>query len=462
MPKVYRPTGGTFEPVGKAIYIEKGNRQCEIAAGELAARIAELGGKAGVVTPVAGTSKPGIYILPRMNPVAVKLTKTLSLSVTAEDPGPQGYVIRTTSKQLVVIGGDGIGALYGAMTLRQMIRASSKGNPAIDAADLYDRPDYRYRVGMHFRKAIQGWGTKEKDPMAAYRAAIDWMMRFKINLLTGYKTIDPRAMPASMKDLVKEVNAYAIERGVYPIIWLGTNVGNGRYDKGKEFENWDCVYSPGKGERFYCWSRDELAKANVARWAESIRQCEFKILFLHPKDGGGITSPEHWKERCELCRKRFGDNRWKASTHQFNLWARILKEKVPDLIISSPIYPYVASYASYERFPGIDKDVWRKQHRLLGHAEPGHGPQHSTDDVGVPADAHGRIPPIFQRPSDSYLRAQLRPAGLLRHMAPQHQDNLLRRSARHLLHLVRRLGAGQMAEPHMRGGVRMEHPRARP
>ena len=359
MPKIYRPVGRVHNLSGKLIFVEKGNRQCEIAADEIAARIGSSGGQPGAIVSAAAASAPGIYVLPISNPIAKSLATSLSLKITPSDPGPQGYVIQTTPAQVVVIGSDNIGTLYGAMTLRQMIQPG-QGKAVIASAYVYDRPDYRYRANIHFRKAIRGWGWGEKNRLATYKAGLDTMARFKLNLLSGQKTPDPRAMGPAARNLLKEINAYASDRGICSIIWLGTNVANGRYDKGKEFDNWDCVFSPFKGKRYYCWARDDLARKNIERWADLIKECHFRILFLHPKDGGGIADPEIWSKRCPLCRKRFADDRWKASVRQFNLWARIMKSRVPDLIISSPIYPYVASYASYERIPGVPKAVWRK------------------------------------------------------------------------------------------------------
>ena len=50
------------------------------------------------------------------------------------------------------------------------------------------------------------------------------------------------------------------------------------------------------------------------------------MLFVHPVDGGGAYDPERWSQRCDRCKKQFGDDRWKASAHQFNLWAKVIKD----------------------------------------------------------------------------------------------------------------------------------------
>jgi len=87
---------------------------------------------------------------------------------------------------------------------------------------------------------------------------------------------------------------------------------------------------------------------------------QVRILHLHPADGGAIEDPEVWSRRCPQCRARWKDDeRWKASIHQFNLWAKILKQRAPGVTLSSPIYPYAASYASRERFPQASEETWR-------------------------------------------------------------------------------------------------------
>ena len=96
MPKRYQQTGGPLDVGGKTVFVEEGNRQCQIAATELALRVKELGGESVVAASVRGIADPGIYVLPISNPSARELAKALSLNITAADPGPQGYVVHST------------------------------------------------------------------------------------------------------------------------------------------------------------------------------------------------------------------------------------------------------------------------------------------------------------------------------------------------------------------------------
>lgn len=380
MPKEYQPTGAEFLISGVAIFTAPNDRQCAIGAEDVAARARELGGAPGAIAAAGDTARPGIYILTAAGAPAQALIGELSLAVTPDNPGTQGYVIHPAGDRLVVIGSDSIGALYGAMTLRQMLRRggaspdgaaaahAGPGSPArvvADAARVYDKPDYKYRAGMSVWRGLGYWAEGAADPLAAYKAGIDWLMRFKINLLTDYPVsirTDAREVDDKQRAFLRAVNDYAAERGLYPILWRWTSIDQCPADTDRpEFNGWDCVaVKMPTGDFYFCWSRDDLAREMIERNVQLFRDCGFKILALHPVDGGGIHDPETWSRRCRACRQRFGDERWRASVHQFNLWSEILRESAPDAVFSVCIYPYAAEYADRRQFAGVPEDVWLK------------------------------------------------------------------------------------------------------
>ena len=362
MPKTYKQTGGSFALSSRDVYISPNNRQCQIAADEISARIKELGGIPGKIKTVDKVSNPGIYILTVSDKTAESLKSKYKLSVTKTDPGPQGYIIHTAGNQLIVIGSDNVGTLYGAMTLRQMMRKAGNGKVDIANADVYDKPDYRYRSKMSFRRGLARWaaGLSGKRKEEAFKAGIDWMMRFKLNITSDYlfPYKDACQIPAAQKAFISKINRYAVERGIYPSCWFHTNVANLKVDKGAEFKNWDGIRT---GDMLFSWARDDLAEKKIKQSVRFCKDGNFKILFLHPVDGGGITDPECWSKRGKLDRQRWKDNeRWKASVHQYNMWAKEIKKVDPGLIFTSPVYPYVASAASITSFPGIDPKVWKQ------------------------------------------------------------------------------------------------------
>ncbi len=367
MPKLYEPTAGEFIVSGVPVYAEPGSRQCEIGAADVIARIGELGGAPGILAPATEMAAPGIYVLAAGGAAGAACIRELDLKVTAKDPGPQGYIIHPAGNRLLVIGSDAVGALYGAMTLRQMLRAAGSGRVEIAAARVYDKPDYRYRSAMSCGRGLRQWTFGETNALAGYRAGLDWLMRFKINLLTDYESLissraDPRAISPETRTFVRELNRYAAERGIYPLLWRTTSIGVGRFDaESLEFRNWDCLAQAGPaGDIYYCWSRDDQARRNIARVMQLFNDCGFKILALHPVDGGGIVDPETWSRRCRECRRRFGNDRWRGSVHQYGLWLEAFKNAAPpDALFTSCIYPYNANYADFGNFKAPEA-LWRK------------------------------------------------------------------------------------------------------
>ncbi len=365
MPKQYQALAGRVAVAGLPVVIDLENRQSQIAAGEIIQQVRALGGAAGAVERVgANCNHPGIYILALPQPAAAALAAELALKVTAADPGPQGYVMLAASNRVAVIGSDAIGALYGAMTLRQMLKMESN-QVVVAAVRVYDKPDYRFRSAMGVRRGLWPLSLGDQDAVQGYRAGIDWMLHFKMNLMDNHDSVENlirHPEDTNRWQFVREINDYAIERGIYPVLWESTRIGHGAYDAQRpEFQNWDCVYNgKGKGGRYYCWSRDELAREHIQRVAAFVRDCHFKMLCVHPVDGGGAYDPESWSKRCPRCRERFGDDRWKATVHQFNAWAGMLKEQTPDILFTSPLYPYNAEYADFSRFTGIPENVWRE------------------------------------------------------------------------------------------------------
>lgn len=362
MPKKYQATGKIFTISDQPIFIAGNNRQCEIAASEITKQVEYLGGKPSTIKTASGIDEKGIYILPCTDPLAKQLLKKHSLEITPEKPGSQGYVIETYTDKVLVIGSDNIGTLYGAMTLRQMMEVGADNKVIIKSAKVHDYPDYRFRSNMSFRRGIEYWATGEKDKREAYKQAMTWFMRFKINLVNDYRNIhnDLRNISEDNRKFIKEINAFAVERGIYPILWSFTNVVNTYADKEKEYENWDCI-SVLNGKHCFCWSRDELAQKKINRTVDFCKEMNFRILCLHSVDGGGVKDPELWSKRCKQCRARWKDDeRWKATVHQINMWADAIKKRDPGLIFSFVPYLYAASLAYYETCSTrVDRPTWK-------------------------------------------------------------------------------------------------------
>jgi len=354
MPKQYRESPGAVDLTGLPVFIPMRSRQCVIAAEELALRAKELGGRMAAAAEIGDTDKPGVYVVAADHPAAARLAAQTGLEVTPASPGPQGYVLRSSPGRVVIIGGDNAGALYGAMTLRQMMRASD-GKVQVAAASITDWPDFAFRVGVSEWRGLRKLASGEKDPLPGAKAGIDWMLRYKINLLEDYYGKDARAIPQERRDYFRELNAYAVERGVYTMWetnsdfygWHGTKSdGVGAPPGVKSPKDWPCVFDARNyRESYYCWSDDKAAAAKIEALADFFKECHFNVLFQHCVDGGSLGDPEFWSKRCPRCRQLWKDDeRWKATVHQWKLWRDLMTAKNPDMTFLAVIYPYHAGY----------------------------------------------------------------------------------------------------------------------
>lgn len=73
-----------------------------------------------------------------------RLCRERGLEVSADYPGPEGYVIDVAPDGIVVVGSDTAGAFYGVLTLAQMIEKGR--SPAVEGVTICDRPDLRMRI----------------------------------------------------------------------------------------------------------------------------------------------------------------------------------------------------------------------------------------------------------------------------------------------------------------------------
>ncbi len=353
MPHTYQAKEGMFDIDEKPIFIPPGNRQCQIAAEEIVKQIITSGGKAGSVSTSIDTGKPGVFVLTCEDQSAAVLMKRYAMNVTPTDPGSQGYAIAVSKDQIVIVGSDSVGALYGAMTLRQMIQGGEQG-AYVNAAVVRDKPDYFYRGGLSVKRGLARIALNAKDRADAIKTGLDWLMHHKLNMVMDYEYYDPRVVPEKLKTFYRDINTYAVERGIYPMCnWTSqvygwwTSKTHGILPPGiKTKKDWPCVYD-GRVYRdsYHCWSADEQAQEAAVAMADYFKECQFKILYFHNIDGGSLDDPEFWSKRCERCRSRWKDGeRWKASVHQAKIWHDAIKAKNPDMLFVNVVYPYSASY----------------------------------------------------------------------------------------------------------------------
>lgn len=232
----------------------------------------------------------------------------------------QGYVIDVKkvdgSDVVVVWGTDANGALYGCITLAQLIGGNQKDGIYVREANVIDWPDFKYRMGH---------GARINDLDSAKRQ-IDWFLRYKFNMFQVFES------ERSKWPVLKEAHAYARERGIsishFRLLSIGSvkeNAGDPRF-KGALQYNGD----------YYCWSRDELLDERIKELQQFVKETGADNMGLHCLDSydGG------WPERCDKCRARFGDDRAAADAHVINRVTRGLRAANKDIILYFITQPY--------------------------------------------------------------------------------------------------------------------------
>ena len=147
----------------------------EAAIEVLTEDLARLGVKATRVDPAAGTGWRSWFHLrglatpaatrtvrlgvPARDAVLRQACERLGISVDATSPGPEGYVLLVTPETVLIAGSDDAGVLYGAQTLRQLLRQGAAG-AEIAAVTITDHPDLAFR-GFYVEGAGRVANTEE-------------------------------------------------------------------------------------------------------------------------------------------------------------------------------------------------------------------------------------------------------------------------------------------------------------
>lgn len=128
---------------------------------------------------------------------------------------------------------------------------------------------------------------------------------------------------------------------------------------------WPCVWlAKGWDDLYFCWSDDAATERAAEACAEYLHRigCEDAVVMLHPVDTAGAKGADYEKfisERCERCRARWKDDeRWKATAHQLNIWARILKARCPKAMVGSCCQPY--TFSKLQKAESLRDDAFRR------------------------------------------------------------------------------------------------------
>ena len=341
-------SGGADYSAAEVVYQEQ--EQCRIGADEIPST--------GRKTAYEGGDLPkdGISIAVADSAFGKRLIAEFSLNVPKKE---QGYAIRVDGSRAAIVGFDALGALYGAVTFRQMMAEGGM----VESAVVRDWPDIVDRGGVSFGRGLWPWtkGLDTAGRVKEVKRCIDELMRHKIN---GIADVFLKWADSPTTEICREVFAYARARGIRTLFNSGTELWtNGNCPAGMTPAKWPCVKGVRSwGDKYYCWADDAEIEASANRCIDYLMKfgLEDPIVYIHPVDSNSAEDPEEWSKRCAKCRARWKDDeRWKASANLFNIWRRAFDRRLPKASFVSPVVPYAIAYLS--RRPVDRRDAqWRQ------------------------------------------------------------------------------------------------------
>ncbi len=212
---------------------------------------------------------------PVANAAAAALCRAAQVTVTAQAPGPEGYVIRTLQlpegARILIAAADASGTLYGAFTAMQLF-SGAKGAPVWPEVSIDDAPVMRTRA--------QTGIVRKLTPEA--RERLDWWARWRLN--AGYYEIysDQREVPAEVKEIARECE----RRGIFL---------------------WGCLSNWRTNDRLgrpLCPSNSDDIKLLRDQAQQLVDHGCRGLIFLF--DDIPAVATRH-AESCAECKRRFGD-----------------------------------------------------------------------------------------------------------------------------------------------------------
>ena len=211
-----------------ASVIFQDQEQCRIAADEIPS--------SGLKRVYAHEALPerAVLIAVKDSPLGKRLVQEFTLDVPKHE---QGYVIRIKGSRAAIVGFDAVGALYGAVTFRQLMA----GRGMVENVSIRDWPDIVYRGGMSIGRGLWKWsvGKDEDERIEELKKGIDELLRHKLN---GIEDVTLGWSPTHSVRVFREAFAYARARGIRTLINGSTCLWTNRNcPEGMRPDKWPCV-----------------------------------------------------------------------------------------------------------------------------------------------------------------------------------------------------------------------------
>ena len=294
----------------------------------------------------------------------------------------EGYGIAThmrgTLTVVVLCGHDAQGALYAAVTCRHLLETpggavAPNGSAQLHPVIVQDWPDFPWRQIGHPPSTAGGsaWSllrAKRKQPdklpkigaefIAENKRYVDFMLRHKINL-SWTPVVHLFRGNGEEIEYMKAVADYARARGVYFTEKAHTNIGT--YPRDKDDPRKSRCVDHRVHKSYFCWSLLDLHEERARRMADLMKRGGIPWLYLHATDGGGWENPGKWNDRCEHCRRKYGNDHAAADNAVFGTYYRIIKESIPDFKLIAVVYPYSGNKIDPEL---LEKEIVRQSGKI--------------------------------------------------------------------------------------------------
>ena len=277
------------------------------------------------------------------------------------DPGERGYVVHWDRagkrNEVYLAGADPVGALYACVTFAELLRGKG-ADVRVRQAGIVDWPDFPTcgecvsLYNPETRQATQraGWGNAPspaelKAYVKARKAHLDRLLRWKYSAYNCQEAVirwrrkDPNHQASRVA--MAEVNDYAKARGIRPLAYCFSPF----VCKQKDLPNYPkrcATLHNGRRWRGWvrCWSMDKERRKFAGRLGDYIRDCGITDVGFHDTDTGGFYNPAQWALRCDVCRKRWGDDYVAATVNKFRIFYDEIKKRVPDARLHLTLDPY--------------------------------------------------------------------------------------------------------------------------
>lgn len=336
-----------------------------------------------------------------------ELVEEYNIRLTVKDPGPQGYIIYFITEggknTVLLAGSDAQGALYACVTFTQMLR-SKEGGILIEAANVRDWPDFRYRLIGNIRSEILRQKMAKAQTMDEYVQAacehVDFCLRYKINGISlryapffeGSYTANVGSISMTDRVALKRISKYAADRGIFLEMLSHTAIDVGQGGPVSEIK--DLVFARNVG---FSWSHDELITEQARICAQFAHDAGVGLYFVHAPDEWQPGRYGGFYRRSADCRNRWKDDeRAKADAHVMNIFSNELEKLSPETKMCAVLIPYGASVTNLDDENKKDiVDYWSEVNTLLPEDMYICVRENQRKNVSVFKEIYNRLPVYF-------------------------------------------------------------------